>query len=81
MAKQNIYDNETFFEGYKRIRDNAQWLCEQYINTDGKYYAEHDKSNKRIIDPLRYLLTKNISGYKKEIEDIYQFLLKQYGIK
>ena len=22
MAKQNIYDNETFFEGYKSIRDN-----------------------------------------------------------
>ena len=22
MAKQNIYDNETFFEGYKKIRDN-----------------------------------------------------------
>ena len=22
MAKQNIYDNETFFEGYKRIREN-----------------------------------------------------------
>lgn len=23
MAKQNIYDNEVFFEGYKRIRENA----------------------------------------------------------
>ncbi|MCM1039911.1 MAG: class I SAM-dependent methyltransferase [Ruminococcus sp.] len=23
MAKQNIYDNEIFFEGYKKIRDNA----------------------------------------------------------
>lgn len=22
MAKQNIYDNEMFFEGYKKIRDN-----------------------------------------------------------
>lgn len=22
MAKQNIYDNETFFAGYKKIRDN-----------------------------------------------------------
>lgn len=22
MAKQNIYDNETFFEGYRKIRDN-----------------------------------------------------------
>lgn len=22
MAKQNIYDNEVFFEGYKKIRDN-----------------------------------------------------------
>lgn len=22
MAKQNIYDNEIFFEGYKKIRDN-----------------------------------------------------------
>ena len=22
MAKQNIYDNETFFEGYKKLRDN-----------------------------------------------------------
>lgn len=22
MAKQNIYDNDTFFEGYKKIRDN-----------------------------------------------------------
>lgn len=24
MAKQNIYDNEIFFEGYKQIRDNAE---------------------------------------------------------
>lgn len=23
MAKQNIYDNENFFDGYKKIRDNA----------------------------------------------------------
>ncbi len=23
MAKQNIYDNETFFEGYKKLRDNV----------------------------------------------------------
>ena len=23
MAKQNIYDNETFFEGYKKIRENS----------------------------------------------------------
>ena len=22
MAQQNIYDNEVFFEGYKKIRDN-----------------------------------------------------------
>ncbi len=22
MAKQNIYDNETFFEGYRKIREN-----------------------------------------------------------
>ena len=22
MAQQNIYDNEIFFEGYKKIRDN-----------------------------------------------------------
>ena len=22
MAKQNIYDNETFYEGYKKIREN-----------------------------------------------------------
>ncbi|MBQ8387081.1 MAG: hypothetical protein IJX48_06520 [Paludibacteraceae bacterium] len=75
---------QTFIHNHnleKRIRDNAQWLCEQYINTDGKYYAEHDKSNKRIIDHLRNLLIKKFSSYKKEIEDIYQFLLKQYGIK
>jgi len=22
MAKQNIYDNDTFFDGYKKIREN-----------------------------------------------------------
>ena len=33
MAQQNIYDNEVFFEGYKKIRDNkinANNLFEQY---------------------------------------------------
>lgn len=32
-AQQNIYDNEVFFDGYKKIRDNkinANNLFEQY---------------------------------------------------
>lgn len=24
MAKQNIYDNEVFFEGYQKLRDNRE---------------------------------------------------------
>ncbi|WP_242838526.1 hypothetical protein [Lachnobacterium bovis] len=34
MAKQNIFDNETFFEGYKAIRDregNANDLFEYQL--------------------------------------------------
>ncbi len=27
MAKQNIYDNETFFEGYRKIRENERIRC------------------------------------------------------
>ena len=33
MSQQNIYDNEIFFDGYKKIRDNkinANDLLEQY---------------------------------------------------
>ena len=35
MAQQNIYDNEVFFDGYKKIRDNkinANNLFEQSQN-------------------------------------------------
>lgn len=48
MAQQNIYDNEIFFEGYKKIRDNdvnannlffhrkIHYVCAIQAETDGQ---------------------------------------------
>ena len=49
MAQQNIYDNEVFFEGYKKIRDNK-------INDNNLFEIPTlfsmlpDLKNKRILD-------------------------------
>ena len=49
MAKQNIYDNETFFEGYKKLRDkkvNANTLFE----LPALFSLIPDLTGKRILD-------------------------------
>lgn len=49
MAKQNIYDNETFFEGYRKLRErevNANVLFE--IPTLHKLIP--DLNGKRVLD-------------------------------
>ena len=49
MAQQNIYDDEIFFEGYKKIRDNI-------INANNLFEIPTlfsmlpDLKNKRILD-------------------------------
>ena len=49
MAKQNIYDNETFFEGYKALRDkevNANNLFEM----PALFSLLPDLTGKRVLD-------------------------------
>ena len=49
MAKQNIYDNETFFEGYKRIRDNAA-NANNLFEIPALFSMLPDLRDKRVID-------------------------------
>ena len=47
MAKQNIYDNEIFYEGYKKIRDNdinANTLIESGFSTEKMNYLRNIQS-------------------------------------
>ncbi len=43
MAQQNIYDNEIFFEGYKKIRDNE-------VNANNLF--EIPASIEKMIEPF-----------------------------
>lgn len=43
MAQQNIYDNEIFFEGYKKIRDNKINANNFYRNTCIVFYVARFK--------------------------------------
>ncbi len=49
MAKQNIYDNETFFEGYKKIRDN-KINANTLFEIPALFSLLPDLNNKKIID-------------------------------
>ena len=64
MAQQNIYDNEIFFEGYKKLRENTASanvlfeipaLLSLLPDLEGKRvldlgcgYGEHCKSNRNL---------------------------------
>lgn len=62
MAKQNIYDNETFFEGYKRIRENEAngvfvFSQENPINTcfsGGDRWTRDDNGRKLHVNLANY---------------------------
>lgn len=49
MAKQNIYDNETFYEGYKRIRDNKN-NANNLFEIPALLSLLPDLKDKRILD-------------------------------
>ena len=49
MAKQNIYDNETFFEGYKRIRDNEA-NANNLFEIPALFSMLPDLNGKNVID-------------------------------
>lgn len=49
MAKQNIYDNETFFEGYKRIRENEA-NANNLFEIPALFSLLPDLQGKKIID-------------------------------
>ena len=49
MAKQNIYDNETFFEGYKRIRENEA-NANNLFEIPALFSMLPDLKNKKILD-------------------------------
>lgn len=49
MAKQNIYDNETFFEGYKKIRDN-EVNANNLFEIPALFSMMPDLTGKRVLD-------------------------------
>jgi len=49
MAKQNIYDNETFFEGYKRIRENEA-NANNLFEIPALFSMLPDLTGKKVLD-------------------------------
>ena len=49
MAKQNIYDNEIFFEGYKKIRDNEA-NANNLFEIPALFSMMPDLTGKRVLD-------------------------------
>ena len=49
MAKQNIYDNETFFAGYKKIRDNEA-NANNLFEIPALFSMMPDLQGKRVLD-------------------------------
>ena len=49
MAQQNIYDDEIFFEGYKKIRDN-KINANNLFEIPTLFSMLPDLKNKRILD-------------------------------
>ena len=49
MAKQNIYDNEIFFEGYRKIRDNKA-NANNLFETPALFSMLPDLSGKKVLD-------------------------------
>lgn len=49
MAKQNIYDNETFFEGYKKIRDN-EVNANNLFEIPALFSMMPDLTGKKVLD-------------------------------
>lgn len=49
MAQQNIYDNESFFEGYKKIRDNKT-NANNLFEVPALFSMMPDLKGKRVLD-------------------------------
>ena len=49
MAKQNIYDNEIFFEGYKKIRDN-EINANNLFEIPALFSMMPDLAGKKVLD-------------------------------
>ena len=49
MAQQNIYDNEQFFEGYKKIRDN-EVNANNLFEIPALFSMMPDLKGKRVLD-------------------------------
>ena len=49
MAQQNIYDNEIFFEGYKKIREN-EINANNLFEIPALFYMMPDLKGRRVLD-------------------------------
>ena len=58
-AQQNIYDNEIFFEGYKKIRDN-KINANNLFEIPALFSMIPDLKGKRVLD-LSLIIHKSIS--------------------
>lgn len=86
MPKQNIYDNETFFEGYKQIRErNTVWFVDnvkkyhRMFSTVVNTLVDAGFSIEKMIEPLP---TKEILEQYPDHRDLFHkpdFLLVKAG--
>lgn len=51
MAQQNIYDNETFFEGYRKLRDN-EVNANNLFEIPALFSLMPDLTNKKVLKAL-----------------------------
>lgn len=50
MKEQNIYDNEDFFDGYQKLRENKGLTANDLIETPQLFQLIKDVKNKSILD-------------------------------
>lgn len=65
MAQQNIYDNEIFFEGYKKIRDN-EVNANNLFEIPALFSMMPELKGKRVLD-LGCLLWMGYLYFHKKI--------------
>lgn len=49
MSNQNIFDNQEFFEGYKKLRDNP-WAANYIVEKPALFSLAPDLNNKVVLD-------------------------------
>ena len=68
MAQQNIYDDEIFFEGYKKIRDN-KINANNLFEIPTLFSMLPDLKNKRILDFWLLIIVRKWWNWQKSAKN------------